>query len=224
MIQGIWIPSFLVPDLIVNPPLGLTYKVCGCHAVTILKRTPVFDRCVVRWGTKNKRHNDWKEIWFVSSICIDYSTFDMQINWKDLCFIQSRSHITLSKYTDVFHSIVTIDMALHLLTFTRRNVDRGRHRCWYEQWIMSVWTIRIFPHKAHISNDNAATNNIFDEQRLMWIAPGAQLHPSIGLISGTVKSCPRCVQRLHKIELTYSRVKNRPAWLNNIVRTNMHNQ
>ena len=39
-------------------------KVCGCYSVSFLSQTPIFGRCTVRWGSKNKHYKGtcWKEI------------------------------------------------------------------------------------------------------------------------------------------------------------------
>ena len=31
-------------------------KVCGRHSIKFFNRTPIFDWCVVRWGSRNKQH------------------------------------------------------------------------------------------------------------------------------------------------------------------------
>ena len=66
----------------------LTRPHVGCCSVTFVDRTPIFDWCVVRRGSKNKHHEDTcsEEIGLRLHIFINsYFTFSSRHDWEDLC-------------------------------------------------------------------------------------------------------------------------------------------
>ena len=73
-----------------RPSVNSTRYICGCCLPTFLHQMLILDWCLVRWGSKNKRHKDvFENDWIKSSISIDYSTLDSTLDvehhWEDLC-------------------------------------------------------------------------------------------------------------------------------------------
>ena len=80
----------------------MPHKVCRCYSVSFFNWRPIFDWCVVRWGSKNKHHIHTcsKGDWTPSSIYINYSTINSEHTWEDLC-VQFRNQQT---YTSDNHN------------------------------------------------------------------------------------------------------------------------
>ena len=86
---------------------------CGCCSVTFLDRTPIFDRCVIRWASKNKHleHTCFQEDWSTTSdFSTIYSTFNSRHDWEDLC-VQLRTQwtCTLKNHIQIWRGLIVVD-------------------------------------------------------------------------------------------------------------------
>ena len=76
-------------------------NVCGCVSVTFHNRNPRFDRCVVRWGSKNKHrfkgHSEcFKDMGPCLRILMTVAHYNSERNWENLCIRLRNQHTCTS--------------------------------------------------------------------------------------------------------------------------------
>ena len=117
-------------------------KVCRCYSSIFLDQTPMFERCVVRYGSKNTHHKNMclKEITLRLQMLLKFSKFYRQHNWEDICIHLRNQHTCTFIITTLtnkgrpkFQSNFWKILIMHLLT---------KYKVWEAKLINGQWRRR----------------------------------------------------------------------------------